>query len=408
MNRVVITGMGIYSCIGKNLDEVKDSLYHGKSGIVLDTFRKEFGYRSGLTGYVERPNLKGVLDRRARVMLPEQGEYAYVATMEALKNAQMPPEYMEQTEVGILYGNDSSAEPVITGMDIIRAKKDTMMVGSGSVFQTMNSTVTMNLATIFKLRGVNFTISAACASGSHAVGLGYHFIKSGLQECVICGGAQELNHYSMGNFDALSAFSVRESDPTKASRPFDRDRDGLIPSGGAATLILESLESAQRRGAPILAEVVGYGFSSNGGHISNPTVDGPVRALRMALKDAGMDPKEIEYINAHATSTPAGDASEAKAIAEVFGEKSIAPHVSSTKSMTGHECWMAGASEVIYSMLMMQNNFIAPNINFENPDEDSANLNIVENTIDKNFKVFLSNSFGFGGTNSSLIVKKLL
>ena len=408
MNRVVITGMGIYSCIGKNLDEVKESLYQGKSGIVLDTFRKEFGYRSGLTGYVERPNLKGVLDRRARVMLPEQGEYAYVATIEALKNARLPPEYMEQTEVGILYGNDSSAEPVITGMDIIRAKKDTMMVGSGSVFQTMNSTVTMNLATIFKLRGINFTISAACASGSHAIGLGYHFIKSGLQECVICGGAQELNHYSMGNFDALSAFSVRENEPTKASRPFDRDRDGLIPSGGAATLILESLESAQRRGAPILAEVVGYGFSSNGGHISNPTVDGPVRALKMALKDAGMKPGEIGYINAHATSTPAGDASEAKAIAEVFGEKNVAPPVSSTKSMTGHECWMAGASEIIYSMLMMQNDFIAPNINFENPDEDSAKLNIVENTIDKNFKVFLSNSFGFGGTNSSLIVKNLL
>jgi 3-oxoacyl-[acyl-carrier-protein] synthase-1 len=406
MNRVVITGMGIYSCIGKNLDEVKDSLYKGRSGIVLDMFRKEFGYRSGLTGFVERPNLKGVLDRRARVMLPEQGEYAYVATAEALRNAGIAPEYMEEKEVGILYGNDSSAEPVITGMDIIRAKKDTMMVGSGSVFQTMNSTVTMNLATIFKLRGVNFTISAACASGSHALGLGYHFIKTGLQECVICGGAQELNHYSMGNFDALSAFSVRESEPAKASRPFDRDRDGLIPSGGAATLILESLESAQKRGAPILAEVVGYGFSSNGGHISNPTVDGPVRALKMALKDAGMDPEEVDYINAHATSTPAGDASEAKAIAEVFGEKG--PYVSSTKSMTGHECWMAGASEVIYSMLMMQNDFIAPNINFENPDEDSAKLNIVENTIDKNFKVFLSNSFGFGGTNSSLIVRKLL
>jgi len=405
MNRVVITGMGIYSCIGKNLAEVTGSLRAGKSGIVFDQERKDFGYRSGLTGMVDKPDLKGLLDRRARIMLPEQGEYAYMATIEALKNAGMDQDYIDSKEVGILYGNDSSADPVIQATDIIRAKKDTMMVGSGSVFKTMNSTVTMNLATIFKLRGVNFTISAACASGSHATGLGYHFIKTGLQEVVICGGAQEINLNAMGNFDALSAFSVRESDPGKASRPFDRDRDGLIPSGGAATLILESYESAQKRGAPILGEIVGYGFSSNGSHISNPTVDGPVRALSMALRDAGMLPGDVDYINAHATSTPAGDASEAKAIAEVFGDKKV--KVSSTKSMTGHECWMAGASEVVYSMLMMQNGFIAPNINFENPDDDSAKLDIVEKAINMNFEVFLSNSFGFGGTNSSLIVRKM-
>jgi 3-oxoacyl-[acyl-carrier-protein] synthase-1 len=396
--------MGIYSCLGKNLDEVKQSLYEGRSGIVFDKDRKDFGYRSALTGYVERPNLKGLLDRRARIMLPEQGEYAYMATVEALKQAVMDQDYIDKKEVGILYGNDSSAEPVIHGIDIIRDKKDTMMVGSGSVFQTMNSTVTMNIATIFKLRGINLTVSAACASGSHSIGLGYHFIKSGLQDTVICGGAQEINKYAMGNFDALSAFSTRESEPAKASRPFDRDRDGLIPSGGAATVILESLDAAQQRNAPILGEVVGYGFSSNGGHISNPTVDGPVRALSMALKDAGLQAKDIAYINAHATSTPAGDASEAKAIDQVFGANP--PYVSSTKSMTGHECWMAGASEIVYSMIMMQNGFIAPNINFENPDEDSAKLNIAKSTINKDFEIFLSNSFGFGGTNSSLIVKK--
>jgi len=405
MNRVVITGMGIYSCIGKNLDEVRDSLYQGKSGIIFDPVRKEFGYRSGLTGFVEKPNLKELLDRRSRIMLPEQGEYAYMATIEALMNAGISADYLDQKEVGILYGNDSTAKATIECTDIIRKKKDTTLVGSGSVFQTMNSTVTMNLATIFKLKGVNFTISAACASGSHSIGVGYHFIKSGLQDCIICGGAQEVNHYSMGSFDALSAFSILESDPTKASRPFDRDRDGLIPSGGAATVILESLDSALKRGAPILGEVVGYGFSSNGGHISNPTVEGPVRSLIMALKDAGVSASEIDYINAHATSTPAGDASEAKALDEVFGISR--PLVSSTKSMTGHECWMAGASEIVYSMLMMQNSFIAPNINFENPDENSAKLNIVTNTIEKDINVFLSNSFGFGGTNSSLIIKKL-
>lgn len=404
MNRVVITGMGIYSCIGKNLDEVKQSLYEGKSGIILDPERKAFGYRSGLTGFVDRPNLKGKLDRRARVMLPQQGEYAYIATAEALEQAGITDELLNKMTIGVLYGNDSSAEPVVTGTDLMREKKDTTLVGSGSVFQVMNSTVTMNLATIFRLKGVNFTISAACASGSHAIGLGYHFIKTGLQEAVICGGAQEINIYSMGSFDALSAFSVRESDPTRASRPFDKHRDGLIPSGGAATVILESLESAQARGATILGEVIGYGFSSNGEHISNPTVDGPVRALNMALKDAGISAADIAYINAHATSTPAGDSSEARAIHEVFG--ATRPLVSSTKSMTGHECWMAGASEIVYSMLMMQNGFIAPNINFEEPDEDSALLNIATSTVETEFNCFLSNSFGFGGTNSSLIVKK--
>lgn len=403
MNRVVITGLGIYSCIGKNLAEVADSLYQGRSGIILDALRKEFGYRSGLTGYVERPELKGVLDRRARIMLPEQGEFAYMSTLEALKNAGIDQDYLDAHEVGIIFGNDSSAKPVVEATDIVREKKDTMMVGSAAVFQNLNSTVNMNLATIFRLKGVNFTISAACASGSHSIGLGYYFIKHGSQECVICGGAQEVNIYSMGTFDALGAFSIREDAPTKASRPFDRDRDGLVPSGGAATVILESLESARRRGAPILAEVIGYGFSSNGAHISNPSVDGPVRALRMSLRDAGLQADDIDYINAHATSTPAGDASEARALNEVFGESR--PWVSSTKSMTGHECWMAGASEIVYSMLMMQNGFVAPNINLENPDEDAVKLNIATQPVSTKINTFLSNSFGFGGTNSSLIVR---
>ena len=404
MNRVVITGLGIYSCIGKNLQEVKESLYQGKSGIVLLPERKEFGYRSGLTGFVERPNLKGVLDRRARLMMPEQAEYAFVATQEALKMAGMDTQYLDNHELGLIFGNDSSALPVIEGIDIVRVKKDTMMLGSGYVFQTMNSTVNMNLATIFKIRGVNFTVSAACASGSHSIGLGYIFIKNGMQDAVICGGAQETNIYSMTYFDSIAAFSQKENEPTKASRPFDKNRDGLVPSGGAATVILESLESAQRRGAKILGEVVGYGFSSNGSHISNPTVEGPQKSLERAIKDACMKPSDIGYINAHATSTKAGDAREAKAIKTVFGPAT--PHISSTKSMTGHECWMAGASEIVYSMLMMENNFIAPNINFEEPDEDSAGLNIVMNTLDCEFDSFLSNSFGFGGTNSTLIVKK--
>lgn len=404
MNRVVITGIGVYSCIGKNLTEVRQSLYDGKSGIVLDLKRKEMGYRSSLTGFVERPQLKGVLDRRARVMLPEQGEYAYMATVEALQKAGLDQDYMDKNEIGIIYGNDSSASPVIEAIDIIREKKDTMLVGSGNVFQVLNSTVNMNLATIFRLKGVNFTVSAACASGSHAIGTAAMFIRNGMQDCIICGGAQETNIYSMGNFDALGAFSIRENNPTGASRPFDKNRDGLVPSGGAATVILESLESAQKRGANILGEVIGYGFSSNGEHISNPSVQGPARSLRMAMKSSGLKVSEIDYVNAHATSTPAGDASEAKAIFDVFGE--VNTPVSSTKSMTGHECWMAGASEVVYSLLMMRDSFIAPNINFETPDDDSSKLNIITKATNKNIDVFLSNSFGFGGTNSTLIIKK--
>jgi len=403
--RVVITGMGIYSCIGKNLQEVKDSLYQGKSGVIFEQERKNFGYRSGLTGMVEVPNLKKELSRRQRISMDDESLFAYVATKEALNNANIDEVFLDKTDVGILYGNDSTAKAVVESTDIIRDKKDTALVGSGAIFKAMNSTVTMNLSTIFKLKGVNFTISAACASGSHSLGVGYMMIKNGLQDAVICGGAQEINKYATASFDGLGVFSPNEKNPTKASRPFDKNRDGLIPSGGAATLILESYESAVERGAPILAELVGYGFSSNGGHISTPNVDGPAKAMRKALEQAGVEPSEIDYVNAHATSTPVGDANEAKAIFEVFGENG--PLVSSTKSMTGHECWMAGASEVVYSVLMMQNSFVAPNINITELDEDAAKLNLAKETVNKKIDVFLSNSFGFGGTNSALVVKKI-
>lgn len=401
--RVVITGMGIYSCIGTSLEEVKESLYQGKSGIRIDEDRRDFGFRSCLTGMVPKPDLKDLLNRRQRISIGEETEYAYMATIQALKQAGLDDEYFDNNEVGIMYGNDSVSKAIIDATDILREKKDTALIGSGAIFKSMNSTITMNLSTIFKLRGINLTVSAACASGSHSLGLGYHLIKGGLQDMIICGGAQEINKYAMGSFDGLGVFSPDEADPAKASRPFDASRNGLVPSGGGATLILESYESAIKRGANILAEVIGYGFSSNGGHISTPNVEGPAKAMQKALDQAGVKPEEIDYINAHATSTPVGDANEAKAIYEIFGSR---PYVSSTKSMTGHECWMAGASEVIYSILMMQNSFIAPNINFENPDEDSAKLNVAETTINKKINIFLSNSFGFGGTNSALIVKK--
>lgn len=400
--RIVITGLGIYSSIGKNIEEVTNSLFNGKSGIILDPLRKEFGFRSGLTGWVDEPDLKGVLPRSQRVYMPQQAKYAYCATIEALKNAGISQEYLDTHEVGILYGNDSAAEPVAQANKTISEKRDTMLCGSGAIFQSMNSTVTMNLSVIFRLKGINLTVSGACASGSHSIGLASMLIRNGLQDMVICGGAQEINIAATGPFDGISAFSTRESEPARASRPFDRDRDGLVPSGGAATVILESYESAINRGAPIIAEVLGYGFSSNGEHISTPNSEGPARAMQMAIDQAGISIDDIGYINAHATSTPVGDANEAKALYSIIGDRKI--EVTSTKGQTGHEMWMAGASEVIYSILMMQNDFIAANLNFDNPDEYSAKLLIPSERVNKHFDVFLSNSFGFGGTNSALVI----
>ena len=405
MRRVVITGTGIWSCLGTSLEAVRQSLYEGRSGIGNEPIRKEYGYQSTLTGIVERPVLKGVLDRRLRVGLSEEAEYAYMASREALANAGIDEEYLNTHEVGVLFGNDSSAKAVIESANIMAEKRDSTLLGSGWIFQSMNSTVNMNLSTIFHLRGINFTVSAACASGSHAIGLGYMFIKQGLQDMVLCGGAQETNHYSMASFDALSAFSKRMDDPTKASRPFDRDRDGLIPSGGGAALVLEEYEHAKARGAHILAEVAGYGFSSNGGGISQASDDGSIIAMTRAMQDAGVEARDIDYVNAHATSTHQGDMVEALALGRLFAGQHA--WISSTKSMTGHECWMAGASEIVYCLLMMQHNFIAPNINFENPDEYSAPLHIATKTVETEVNTVLSNSFGFGGTNSALVVRKM-
>lgn len=402
--RVVITGMGIWSCIGKNKEEVKESLYAGKSGIGIEEERIAYGYRSALTGIVERPKLKGVIERRLRVGMSEEAEYAYMASKEAFEEAGITDEYLRENEVGVIFGNDSSAKPVIEAAIIMREKHDSALIGSGSIFQSMNSTVNMNLSTIFHLKGVNFTVSAACASGSHSIGIAYMLIKQGLQDMILAGGAQETNYYSMATFDALNAFSVRMDEPERASRPFDKDRDGLIPSGGAAALVLEDYDHAVARGATILAEVVGYGFSSNGGGISQPSDDGSIKAMTRAMEDAGITPDDVDYINAHATSTPQGDDYEAMALDRLFnGKKAL---ISSTKSMTGHECWMAGASEVVYSVIMMQNNFVAPNINLDELSENAKNLNIAKERIDMPIDTILSNSFGFGGTNSALVIKK--
>lgn len=404
-NRVVITGLGIWSCLGTTLEEVRDALFTGKSGIVFSRERKEAGFRSALCAQIARPDLKPFVSRNIRQFMPEEAQYAYMATRSALENARLDSDYINAHEVGIIYGNDSVAEATMKALDKFREFKDTAACGSGAIFQSMNSTVTMNLACLFELRGINLTASAACASGSHAVGLAYLLIRNGLQECIVCGGAQEANMYGVASFDGIQSFSIREDEPAKASRPFDRDRDGLVPGGGAATIVVESYEHAVRRGAPILAEVVGWGFSGNGDHISTPNIKGPARSLELCLKSADVLPGQIGYVNAHATSTRIGDSREAQAIARIFGAYKVP--VTSTKSQTGHEMWMAGTSELIYSLLMMKNRFIAGNINFEHPDDDTACLNIVPETREAHFDMFLSNSFGFGGTNSTLIIRNL-
>ena len=317
--RVVITGIGIWSCLGTDCPSVTQALREGRSGIGIDPLRTEYGYQSSLTGLVERPKLKGVLDRRLRTGLAEEGEFAYMASREALSMAGIDEAMLDSREIGCIFGNDSSAKPVSEAANIMNDKHDSALLGSGFIFQSMNSTVTMNLSTIFRLRGINFTVSAACASGSHSIGLAYMLIRQGLQDLVLCGGAQEVNHYSMATFDALGAFSKRMDEPQRASRPFDAERDGLIPSGGAAALVVESYESAVQRGANILCEVVGYGFSGNGGGISQPSDEGSFVAMSRALTNAGLSAADIDYINAHATSTPQGDHYEALALARLFG-----------------------------------------------------------------------------------------
>ena len=404
--KVVITGMGIWSCLGTDVAAVKESLYNGTCGIGTDPERLKYGYRSALTGIVEDPVItKKMLDRHTRAGMSEEARYAYMASKQAFDAAGVTDEYLRQNEVGCIFGNDSSAKAVIEGHTVMEEKHDSAMMGYGIIFQSMNSTVNMNLSTIFHLRGANFTISAACASGSHSIGLGAMLISQGLQDMVLCGGAQEVNKFSMSSFDALGAFSIRMEDPAHASRPFDRDRDGLVPSGGAAALVLEDYDHAVARGANIIAEVAGYGFSSNGGGISEPSDEGSVTAMSRAMAAAGVTPDDIDYVNAHATSTHQGDMYEAIALDRLFrGRHAL---ISSTKGMTGHECWMAGASEAVYSLIMMQHGFVAPNINFENPDEYSEKLNLATRTIETPLDVVLSNSFGFGGTNSALVLRKI-
>jgi 3-oxoacyl-[acyl-carrier-protein] synthase I len=405
-NRVAITGMGMVSCLGLDLDTVSASLRAGRSGIVSDPARVELGFRSPLTARIEGYDVRQYVNRKQVKTMGQPAQFAVGAAVQAIQHARLNPDVLKDHGAGIVVGNDSCAQPAVEVADQVRADKSTHLLGSGRILQVMNSTVTMNLATFFGIRGAAWTISAACASGAHALGQGFMLIKSGLQDVVLCGGAQELNWESMASFDALGAFAENPGDPARACRPFDRSRSGLVPSGGSAMLVLERLDRAVERGANILAEVVGYAFSSDGEHLTQPCGTGAVHAMRSVLSQAKRAPEEVDYINAHATGTPVGDAVEARAILDVFnGGQKRTPPVSSTKSMTGHECWMAGASEVAYSLLMMRDGFLAPNINFEGAEPGLENLDVIREARPVKPELVLSNSFGFGGTNAAVLLQ---
>ena len=406
MRRVVVTGMGIWSCIGQDLQTVTDSLRDGCSGIIFDPKRIEYGLHSGLVGNVPRPDLKPLLPRKFRTTMSEDTEYAYMAARQAFDHAGISGEYLLQNEVGIIFGNDANMH-MIDHIAIMEEEHDSQMINPNALFQGETSSVTMNLSTIFHLKGINFCVGAACASSSHAIGLASILIRQGMQDIIIVGGSCIVDMRSAVVTDALEAISHNNENPEGASRPFDKDRDGMIPSGGAAALVLEEYEHAVARGATILSEVCGYGFSSNGiEEISMPSSDAEYIAMRRAIEDAGLHPSDIDYVNAHGTSTPLGDIEEAKALTRLFdGKKS--PFISSTKSMTGHENWMAGASEAVYSILMMQNGFVAPNINLEHKIDEAKDLNIVTETVYTTINTVLSNSSGMGGTNSALVFRKV-
>jgi 3-oxoacyl-[acyl-carrier-protein] synthase-1 len=403
MEQVVITGMGLVSTLGHELPAVADALRHGASGIVRDERRVELGFRTPLTGAISGFDPSSVLSRTERRSMSEPALYGAVAALRALEDAGLPRDRLQSPGAGVVIGNDSAADAARWTADETRSVGTTRLLGSAAVINGMNSSPSMTLSVLLGTKGVCWTMSSACASGANAIGIGSMLIAMGQQDVVLVGGVQEINWTAMAGFDALGAFSTWSGDPACASRPFSVDRDGLVPSGGGAMIVLESMTHARARGARVRASVSGYAYSSDGNHITTPDGDGAKRCMNSALRSADMSAHEVDYVNAHATGTPAGDASEAAAIAAVFGD--ARPAISSTKGMTGHECWMAGASEVAYSLLMAEHGFIAANKNLTQPDAAFQDLDLVLETRTAAPRVILSNSFGFGGTNACLILE---
>jgi 3-oxoacyl-[acyl-carrier-protein] synthase-1 len=403
MKRVAIVGLGTVSCLGDNWEKVSHSLKNLKSGIGIDEERVERGFFSPLTGQIKDLEYKKILNRKARKTMAEHSQQSYYAASQALEMAGLKPGDIQNPQTGLLFGCDSSVIAAIEQVDEVRSSGDTTTINSGLIFKSMTSNVTMNLNTLLGTMGASWSLSSACSSGGHAIGQAADLIALGRQQRMICGGAQEINWQALCSFDALEAFSKNIQNPEAASRPFDKNRDGLVPSGGSAVVILEEYELAEKRGAKILAEVLSYAFSSDGRHLSIPSEDGLKRAMTEAISRAGLKAKDIDYLAAHATSTPAGDGAEAKNIYEVFGDNM--PPLSSYKGLTGHELWMSGASQVVYTTIAAQEGFKIANANFEEGDEHTAKLNILKATEEGAPEHVLLNAAGFGGTNSCLVLK---
>lgn len=404
MERVVVTGMGLVSCLGTELDEVSASLREGRCAIRVSEERLASGFRSALTTVLPELNPKAELERIHRRYMPDAALFGAMAANRAMRTGRLEREQVARPDVGIIIGNDSSVKPIPKMLEIMKKHGETRFLGSTAIIQSMTSTVSMNLGPYLGAQGLNMSISSACSSGANAIGLSYQQIRAGAQRMVFAGGTQEDSWLGAAAFDAINALSIRHDSPTAAVRPFDRDRDGLVPGMGGAMLVLESLKSARRREAPIFGEVLGYGSCSDGGHLTLPTGEGAQRSMQLALADAGVTTADIDYINAHATGTVEGDRAEATAIHALFG--SDGPPVSSTKAMTGHECWMCGASEAIYSFLMMRDKFLAANLNFTGFDDETPPIAVIAETVEAEPRIILSNSFGFGGTNATLILQR--
>lgn len=401
MKRAVITGMGIVSSIGNNVKEVLESLKTGKSGISFSEQFAEMKLRSNVWGDLKMVPSEHI-DRKKMRFMGDAAAFAYLSMEQAIEDAGLTEEQVSNDRTGLVAGSGgASSANQVAAVDILR-EKGVKRVGPYMVPRTMSSTVSACLATPFKIRGVNYTMSSACATSAHCIGHALELIQLGKQDVVFAGGGEELDWSLTMMFDAMGALSTKyNDDPTKASRTYDADRDGFVISGGGGMLVVEELEHALARGAKIYGEIVGYGATSDGYDMVAPSGEGAVRCMKMAMQDLD---EPVDYINTHGTSTPVGDVKELGAIQELFGENS--PAISATKAMTGHALGAAGVHEAIYSTLMLDNGFVAPSINIENLDPAAEGLDIVTEAREQELKTVMSNSFGFGGTNATLVIKK--
>lgn len=402
MKRVVVTGLGIVSSIGNNKQEVLESLKNGRSGLTFSQEYADLGFRSHVHGAMDI-DIAAHIDRKVKRFMGDAAAYNYIAMQEAIEDAQLQESDVSNVRTGLITGTGgASPENVVAAADILR-ERGVKRVGPYMVPRTMASTTSACLATPFKIKGINYSLSSACATSAHCIGVGYEQIQMGKQDIIFAGGGEEV-HWSLSVlFDAMGALSSKYNDtPDTASRPYDATRDGFVISGGGSIVILEELEHAKARGAKIYAELVGYGATSDGYDMVQPSGEGAIRCMQQALSTVD---SPVDYINAHGTSTPVGDTRELEAIKEVF--KETVPAITSTKSLTGHALGAAGSNEAIYSLLMMENNFISASANVKELDEKAAGLPIItERQDDVKLNTIMSNSFGFGGTNATLVMKR--